>query len=118
MLKLLKDFFAAVINTRKGILVPEELLRSILASLGTGSVMSLVLTVVQSLLAHVSLIFPNPLIGGLVTLVLTLLLDLTRRLNQGPAIPVPVPGPVPLVPINPVDPIAPGVPIVPVIPHI
>ena len=87
----LKAFFASVCNTKKGILVPEELLRSILTSLGSGSLMSLVLTVLQSLLASAAVIFPNPIVGGLVTVVLTLVIDLIRRLNHAPA---PTPEPV------------------------
>ena len=89
MFNLLKKFFAAVADTKKGILIPEELLRSILTSLGSGSMIGLALTVFQSLLTNAGVIFPNPLVGGVVTVVLTLVIDLIRRLNQGPTPPTP-----------------------------
>ncbi len=91
MLKLIKRFFAAVADGTKGFLNVEELTRSIVTALGSGSVLALALTVVQAMLAHVALIFPDPTVGALATTVLTLVVDLLRRLNHGE--PAPTPGP-------------------------
>ena len=83
MLNLIKEFFASVANSTKGFLNAEELYRSILTALGSGSFLGLVLTVFQAVLANVGMIFPNPAIGALATMLLTLVVDLLRRLNQG-----------------------------------
>ncbi len=99
MTKYLHDFFAQVTDAHKGFLVPEELYRSIVTALGSGGVVGLALMIVQGVLAHVAVIFPNPTIGGLATISLTLIIDLLRRQNQGsgPAgVPVPVAVPVPI----------------------
>jgi hypothetical protein len=84
MLKFLKNFLAAVDGTKKGILVPEELIRSIITSLGSGSLIGLVLTVLTTIQANTALIFPNPAVGSVATVVITLVIDLLRRLNHGP----------------------------------
>jgi hypothetical protein len=94
MLQLIKDFLAKVSNSSKGILVTEELFRSILTSLGSGSIIGLVLTVLQTVLANTATIFPNPLVGSLATMLLTLVVDLVRRMNHG-TIPTPAPAPAP-----------------------
>jgi hypothetical protein len=94
MLKLIKEFFAGVANSTKGFLNPEELFRSIVTAFGSGSSLGLILTIFQTLLAHVSMIFPNPAVAALATTLLTLVVDLLRRLNQGdkPAV-APAPAP-------------------------
>jgi hypothetical protein len=94
MLQLIKDFLARVAGSSKGILVAEELYRSILTSLGSGSMIGLALTVLQTVLANAAIIFPNPLVGSLATMLLTLVIDLVRRLNHGPN-PTPAPAPAP-----------------------
>ena len=83
MIKLFQDFFASVTDGVKGFLNPEELYRSIITALGSGSALGLVLTVLQALLSNVAVIFPNPIVGALATMLLTLVVDLLRRLNQG-----------------------------------
>lgn len=92
MLNLIKEFFATVANSSKGFLNGEELYRSILTALGSGSFLGIVLTVFQSVLANVAMIFPNPVVGALATMLLTLIVDLLRRLNQGDK-PAPAPAP-------------------------
>ncbi len=92
MIKLFQDFFASVTDSVKGFLNPEELYRSILTALGSGSALGLVLVVVQALLSNVATIFPNPIVGALATMLLTLVVDLLRRLNQGGK-PAPTPTP-------------------------
>ncbi len=79
-------------DSAKGFLNPEELYRSILTALGSGSALGLVLAVVQALLSNVAVIFPNPIVGALATMLLTLVVDLLRRLNQGGK-PTPTPAP-------------------------
>ena len=92
VLGFIKEFFSAVAGTRKGILVAEELFRSILTALGAASFSGLLLTLLEGVLAHASLIFPNPITASLATMILTLIIDLVRRLNQNGAPPrVPVP---------------------------
>lgn len=98
----LAAFLSAVLGTTKGILVPEELLRSVLAAFGTGSFVSLALSVIATISTSVNVIFPNPIVGGAVTLVLTLLADLLRRLQHD--------NPAPNTPVKPVMPVAPVVP--------
>jgi hypothetical protein len=90
MIKLFQAFFASVASSTKGFLNGEELYRSILTALGSGSALGVFLTVLQALLANVATIFPNPVVGALATMLLTLVVDLLRRLNQGtkPAAPV------------------------------
>lgn len=82
MLNVIKAFFARVAGSGKGILVAEELYRSILTSVGSGGMVGLVLTVLQAVLAHSATIFPNPLVGWLASMLLTLVIDLLRRLNH------------------------------------
>ena len=93
MLNLIKEFFASVANSTKGFLNSEELYRSILTALGSGSFLGIALTVFQALLANVGTIFPIPVVGALATMLLTLVVDLLRRLNQGGK-PAPTPAPV------------------------
>lgn len=80
---LFHGFFGAVAGSVKGILIPEELYRSIVTALGSGGFVGIGLAIVQAILDHVGFIFPNPAVGGLMTLALTLVLDLLRRQNQG-----------------------------------
>ena len=89
-----KQFFAVVKGSRQGILVPEELFRSILTSLGSGTIIGIVVVILQAMLDHVVSIFPDPIIASLASIVLTLILDLLRRQTQGdkPA-PTPTTGP-------------------------
>ena len=88
----IKEFFAAVACSVKGFLNAEELFRSIVTALGSGSFLGIALTVAQALLAHVATIFPNPVVSALATMLLTLVVDLLRRLNQGDkAAPAPAP---------------------------
>jgi len=82
-MSFLKAFFSHVIGTKKGILVPEELYRSIMTSLGSGGLVGLALMILQSVLSHVAGIFPNAGVAGFATLSITLIMDLLRRLNQG-----------------------------------
>jgi hypothetical protein len=98
MLKLFKEFFAGVANGTKGFLNAEELSRSIVTALGSGSFLGVALTVAQALLAHVAAIFPNPVASALATMLLTLVVDLLRRINQGGrTVPAPTPEPAPQV---------------------
>lgn len=92
MLKLIKEFFASVANSTKGLLNAEELFRSIVTAFGSGSSMGIILTLLQTVLAHVAMIFPNPAVSALATTLLTLVVDLLRRLNQGGK-PAPAPAP-------------------------
>jgi hypothetical protein len=99
MLSALKNFFAQPAGTIKGVLSPEELYRSILTSLGSGTSIGIVMLLLQSVLSNASTIFPNPTVASLATAFLTLVLDLLRRQTQGnnPA-PAPSPAPAPAVP--------------------
>ncbi|HEY2157681.1 MAG TPA: hypothetical protein VGH33_18775 [Isosphaeraceae bacterium] len=92
MIKLFQDFFASVAGSAKGVLNPEELYRSIITALGSGSALGVALTILQALLSNVAVIFPNPIVGALATMLLTLVVDLLRRLNQGGK-PAPTPTP-------------------------
>ena len=100
MLTALKHFFADVKGSRPGILVPEELFRSILTSLGSGTIIGIVVVILQTVLDHVVSIFPDPAIASLASITLTLILDLLRRQNHGEK---------PTVALDP----APAVPVVP-----
>jgi len=96
MFAALKHFFADVKGSKQGILVPEELFRSILTSLGSGTIIGLVVVVLQALLDHVVSIFPDPAIASLASITLTLILDLLRRQTHGDK-PAPAPGTIPAV---------------------
>jgi hypothetical protein len=89
----IRKFFSDVKGSARGILIPEELYRSIIAALGSGTIVGLVILILQSVLDHVGVIFPNPSASSLMTMLLTLILDLLRRQNHGgkPS-PVMVPG--------------------------
>ena len=101
MLKLIRDYLDRVAGSYKGILIPEELARSILTSLGSGSFIGLLLSLCQAILIHAAIIFPNPIVASLATMLLTLIIDLIRRLNQGdkPPSPIPTPPPTPAPPM-------------------
>ncbi len=118
MFAALKHFFSDVKGSAPGVLVPEELFRAIVTSLGSGTIIGLVVMILQGLLDHVVSIFPDPAIASLASISLTLILDLLRRQTHGdkpvvtpdsPATPVtPVVPPVP--PASPaVPPINPGI---------
>ena len=96
MFAAIKQFFANVKGSKQGILVPEELFRSILTSVGSGTAIGIVVLVLQAVLDHVVSIFPDPAIAGLASISLTLILDLLRRQSQGdkPAVPASTPTPV------------------------
>ena len=102
MLNFLKNFFANVKDSKPGILVPEELFRSIVTSIGSGTIIGLVVLMLQAMLDHVVSIFPDPAIASLASIVLTLILDLLRRQTQGdkptdPAVVTPTVTPTPSV---------------------
>lgn len=83
MLSTLKKFFAAAEGSIKGVLIPEELARAILTSLGSGTIVGLAIIMLQAILSHVASIFPNPAVASLASMILILVLDLLRRQNQG-----------------------------------
>ena len=83
MFAALKQFFADVRGSKQGILVPEELFRSIVTSLGSGTIIGIVVVILQAVLDHVVSIFPDPAIASLASITLTLILDLLRRQNHG-----------------------------------
>ena len=89
MFAALKQFFADVRGSKPGILVPEELFRSIVTSLGSGTIIGIVVLVLQAVLDHVVSIFPDPAIASLASITLTLILDLLRRQNHGDKSPLP-----------------------------
>jgi hypothetical protein len=103
MLSFLKKFFADVEGSTQGLLNPEELYRSILTSLGSGTLVGVLILLFQAILTNTAIIFPNPSVASLATIILTLILDLLRRQNQGPVV-SPV---VPSVPTQ--NPVAPAV---------
>lgn len=82
-MKFLRKFLSDVHGSAKGILVPEELYRSIVAALGSGTIVGVLILVFQSVLDHVGVIFPDAGTSTLITMILTLILDLLRRQNQG-----------------------------------
>ncbi len=100
MLSAIKNFFSTVQGSIQGILVPEEVYRSILTALGSGSTVGVLILLLQSVLSDASTIFPNPTVATLASMLITLILDLLRRQSQGgtptPApTPAPIPGPSP-----------------------
>ena len=96
MFAALKRFFEDVRGSKQGILVPEELFRSIVTSLGSGTIIGIVVLILQAILDHVVSIFPDPAIASLASITLTLILDLLRRQNHGDKPPL-APGVVPAV---------------------
>jgi hypothetical protein len=82
-MSVFRKFFSTVKGSVKGMIDPEELFRSILTSLGSGSIVGLLILVLQSVIAHVATIFPHPSTSTLATMFLTLFLDLLRRQNHG-----------------------------------
>ncbi|WP_435005797.1 hypothetical protein P12x_003572 [Tundrisphaera lichenicola] len=76
-------FLTTVKGSIQGYINSQELNRAILTALGSGSLLGIIILVLQSVLAHTSEIFPNPTISSLATMFLTLVLDLVRRQNQG-----------------------------------
>ncbi len=102
MFAAFKHFFSDVKGSAPGVLVPEELFRAIVTSLGSGTIIGLVVMILQALLDHVVSIFPDPAIASLASITLTLVLDLLRRQTHGDK---PV--------ITPVTPATPVIPVVP-----
>lgn len=99
-LAAIKDFFGAVRGGLKNVVNAEEIFRSIVASFGAGGLVGLAITILTAVLAHAAVIFPNPAVAALATTVITLVVDLLRRLSHGdePApepVPSPNPGPAP-----------------------
>jgi hypothetical protein len=83
MLASLKRFFATTEGSIQGFLSMEELYRSILTSLGSGTLIGVLILVIQGLLSDVAIVFPNPAVASLATVILTMILDLLRRQAQG-----------------------------------
>jgi hypothetical protein len=100
MLAALKRFFAASESSIQGYLSVEDLYRSILTSLGSGTMVGVLILVLQGVLTNVDLVFPNPAVASMATVVLTMILDLLRRQSQGvtPTPPAPAPSPNPPTP--------------------
>jgi hypothetical protein len=82
MLNVIKSFLAPVPKTIRGILLPEELFRSVLTAFGSGSLMGLLLVALQAVLSSVAVIFPSPIVASLATAILTIVVDQVRRLEQ------------------------------------
>ena len=110
MFAAIKHFFSDVKGSAPGVLVPEELFRAIVTSLGSGTIIGLVVMILQALLDHVVSIFPDPAIASLASITLTLVLDLLRRQTHGDKPVVTTNSPV----TPPVSPLIP--PVIPVIP--
>jgi hypothetical protein len=94
VLTIFQNFFSDVEGSIKGSLNAEELYRSILTSLGSGTSVGILLTVVQAVMTNVTTIFPNPTVAALATGLLTLVVDILRRQSQGNN-PTPAPAPAP-----------------------
>ena len=96
----LRKFFSPVDGSVKGLLNIEELYRSILTALGSGTTVGLLILVLQAVLDHVGFIVPNAAVASMLSMVLTLVLDLLRRQAHGatpaPVVPTPVHVPVPV----------------------
>ena len=60
-------------------------MRSIMTAVGSGSMVGGLAMLVQTILADVPAIFPNPVVSSLASLTLTLILDLVRRMDHGKA---------------------------------
>ncbi|WP_435018922.1 hypothetical protein TA3x_000912 [Tundrisphaera sp. TA3] len=86
-LKTFLSFFAKVDGSRKGLIVPEELFRAIVSAVGSGAILTFAIGGLQLVVDHASVVFPNPAVAGLASAILTLILDLLRRQNQGPTQP-------------------------------
>jgi hypothetical protein len=93
MLASIKRFFAVSESSLQGYLSVEDLYRSILTSLGSGTLIGVLILVVQGMLSNVATIFPNPSVASMATVALTLILDLLRRQSQGGVTPPPTPAP-------------------------
>ncbi len=79
----LPNFFKAVDGSVKGSLNTEELYRSVLTALGSGTTVGLLILVLQAVLDHVGAIATTPAAASSLAMFLTLVLDLLRRLNHG-----------------------------------
>ncbi len=91
-----RSFFSKVEGSAKGLINAEELFRSIVTALGSGSLVGLLILLLQAILSNISTILPDPTVASLASMVLALILDLLRRQNQGTT-PVVVPGTAPSV---------------------
>ena len=94
MLSILQNFLSPTPSSVKGFLNPEELYRSILTALGSATSVGVLLVLLQAILTNVATIFPNPTVASLATGLLSLVIDLLRRQNQG-GTPTPSPAPAP-----------------------
>jgi hypothetical protein len=94
MLNQFLRFFSPTEGSIKGFLNPEELFRAIVTSLGSGTTVGALMAILQAIIGDAGAIFPNSTVATLATGLLTLVLDLLRRQNQG-ATPAPTPLPAP-----------------------
>ena len=83
VLQKLMSFLGKVDGARKGLIVPEELYRSIVTALGSGAATSLLIALLQAVVDHSGEVFPDPSVAGPATAFLALVIDLLRRQNQG-----------------------------------
>jgi hypothetical protein len=100
MLTSLKSFFKVSESSIQGYLSLEELYRSILTALGSGTTIGVVILVLQGVLTNASTVFPNPAVASMATVILTMILEILRRQSQGnlpipPVNPTPAPAPSP-----------------------
>ena len=79
----IKNFFSHPPDSIKGFVNGMELFRAIASAIAAGLGSNAALTILGAVLAHASIIFPNPVVGGLVASILTLVVDLIRRQNAG-----------------------------------
>ena len=112
----LARFFGPVEGSIKGLLNFEELYRSFLASLGSGSAVAVLLFLSRTILGRFAEILPDTSTASLVTVILSLVFDMLRRLTHGidlsPTLvltPTPIPAPAPI-PAGPLPAPAPVVP--------
>jgi hypothetical protein len=94
MLASLKSFFKVSERSFQGYLSLEDLYRSILTALGSGTTIGVVILVLQEVLTNTSTVFPNPTVASMATVILTMILELLRRQSQG-NLPAPVVNPTP-----------------------
>ncbi len=83
MFTRIKNFFGAAKTAIKGVVNGEELVKAVATSVASGGSVGSVAVLLQTLITDAPIFIPNPAISGLVAAILTLLLDLYRRKNQG-----------------------------------
>ncbi len=79
----LERFFGPVKGSMKGIIIQEELYRTFILSTTAGSFGGLLCLLILLMIMKSSDIFHYAIIDGLITTILTMILDLLRRQNQG-----------------------------------